>query len=97
VTTPVCLCDVGGDAPRFVAGEQFRRRPSSRLLLEIDVGKRPTVGVADDEAPLIQLGVGLIDGPGRREAAMPRMPQGAFVPSPSRTLGRTYRAVAVDR
>jgi hypothetical protein len=28
---------------------------------------------------------------------MPRMPQGAFVPSPSRTLGRTYRAVAVDR
>ena len=88
MTTPVCLCDVGGDAPGLVA---------FRLLLEIDVGKRPTVGVADDEAPLIQLGVGLIDGPGRREAAMPRMPQGAFVPSPSRTLGRTYRAVAVDR
>ena len=39
------------------------RRPPSRLLLEIDVGERLPVGVADDEA-----GVGLLDGPGRREA-----------------------------
>ena len=44
---------VGGDAPRLVAGEQVRRRATSRLLLEIDVGQRLTVGVADDEAPPI--------------------------------------------
>jgi hypothetical protein len=34
------------------------------LLLEIDVGQRLPVGVADDEAGGI-----LLDGPGRREAA----------------------------
>ena len=43
------LGDVGGDAPGLVAGEEVRRLP---------------VGVADDEAPPIQLGVGLLDGPG---------------------------------
>ena len=36
-----------------------------QLLFEIHVGERPPVGVADDEA-----GVGLLDGPGRREAAL---------------------------
>jgi hypothetical protein len=41
------------------------RHPPFRLLLEIDVGERLPVGVADDEA-----GVGLLDGPGRREAAL---------------------------
>ena len=56
------LGDVGGDAPRLVAGEQLGRRAPSRLLLEINVGERLPVGVADDEA-----GVGLLDGPGRRE------------------------------
>jgi hypothetical protein len=40
------------------------RRAASRLMLEIDVGERLTVGVADDEA-----GVGFLGGPGRREAA----------------------------
>jgi hypothetical protein len=35
----------------------------SRLLLEIDVGERLPVGVADDEA-----GVGFLDGPGGRKA-----------------------------
>jgi hypothetical protein len=42
----------------------------SRLLLEIDVGERLPVGVADDEAPPMQLGVGLVEGPRRREAAL---------------------------
>jgi hypothetical protein len=32
------LGDVGGDAPGLVAGEQVRRRPPSRLPLEIEVG-----------------------------------------------------------
>ena len=40
------LGDVGGDAPGLVAREQTGSRPSSRLILEIDVGER----VADDEA-----------------------------------------------
>src|SRR4029077_2921287 len=56
---------VGSDPPRLVAGEQLGCRASARLLLEIDVGNRLPVGVADDEA-----GVGLLDGPGRREAAL---------------------------
>ena len=46
---PWQLRNVGGDAPGLVAGEEVRRLP---------------VGVADDEAPPIQLGVGLLDGPG---------------------------------
>jgi hypothetical protein len=58
------LGDVGGDALGLVAGEQLGRRSPSRLILEIDVRERLPVGVADDEA-----GVGLLDGPGRREAA----------------------------
>jgi len=47
---------------------QLRRAPP-QLLLEIDIGERLPVGVADDEAPSIQLGVGFLDGPRRREAA----------------------------
>ena len=50
---------VGGDAPGLVAGEQIGRRAPSRLVLEIDVGERLPVGVADDEA-----GVGFVGGPG---------------------------------
>ena len=61
------LGDVGGDAPGLVAGEQLGRCAAARLLLEIDVGERLPVGVADDEAPPMQLGVGLVDGPGRRK------------------------------
>ena len=38
-------------------------------IREVDVGERLPGGVPDDEAPPIQLGVGLVDGPGRREAA----------------------------
>jgi hypothetical protein len=55
----------GGDAPRLVAGKQMRRRAPSRLLLEVDVGERLPVVIADDVA-----GVGLLGGPGRREAAL---------------------------
>ena len=59
------LGDVGGDAPGLVVGEELGRCAASRLLFEIHVGERLPVGVADDEA-----GVGLLDGPGRREAAL---------------------------
>jgi hypothetical protein len=58
------LRDVDGDAPRLVTGEEVRGRAPSRLLLEVDVGERLPVGVADNEAD-----VGLLDGPGRRKAA----------------------------
>jgi hypothetical protein len=64
------FADVRGDPPGFVAGEQLGRRAASRLLFEIHVGERLPVGVADDEAPPMQLGVGLVDGPRRREAAL---------------------------
>jgi hypothetical protein len=47
-----------------------RCRLPTGLILEIHVGQRLPVAVADDEAPPIQLGVGLVDGPGRREAAL---------------------------
>jgi hypothetical protein len=40
---------------------QMRRRASSRLLLEIDVGERMPVVVADNEAVLAQLHVRVID------------------------------------
>ena len=58
------LGDIDGYAPRLVAGQQVCRRAASRLILEIDVGERLPIGIADDEA-----GVGLLGGPGRREAA----------------------------
>ena len=63
------LGDVGGDAPGLVAGEEVRRRAMLQLPLEIDVSERLPISIADDEAPPIQLGVGLLGGPGRREAA----------------------------
>jgi hypothetical protein len=40
------------------------RRPGP----EIDVGERLPFAIAHDEALLLQLGVGILDGPGRREA-----------------------------
>jgi len=49
------LGDVHGDAPRLVAGEQVRCRAPPRLLLEIDIGERLPVGVADDEAGIVNL------------------------------------------
>jgi hypothetical protein len=45
-------------------GEVLDRAPPL-LLLEVDVGERLPVGVADDEA-----GVGLLDGSGRRKEAL---------------------------
>jgi hypothetical protein len=48
----------------LVARHQSSRRPPPRLILEIDVRERLPVGVADNET-----GVGLLGGPGRREAA----------------------------
>ena len=61
------LADVDGDAPGLVAGEQLGRRSPPEFILAIDVGERLPISVADDEA-----GVGLLDGPGRREAARRR-------------------------
>ena len=55
----------GGNPPGLVVSEQLGRRSTTRLVLEIDVGERLPIGVADDEA-----GVGLLGGPGRREAAL---------------------------
>jgi hypothetical protein len=52
-----------------------RRRAPSGLILEIDVGERLPVGVADNEA-----GVGLLDGSGARARANAR-PEQLFVPS----------------
>jgi hypothetical protein len=43
------LGDAGGDAPGLVAREEVRRRAASRLILEVDVGERLPVAVADDE------------------------------------------------
>ena len=67
------LGDVDGDASGLVAGQQLRRRAPTGLFLEIDVGERLLAAVADDEGPPIQLGVGLLDGPGRREAVLSRI------------------------
>jgi hypothetical protein len=57
------LVDVRSDPPGPVAGKQLGRLAPSRLILEIDIGQRLPVGVADDEA-----GVGFLDGLGRRLA-----------------------------
>ena len=41
------------------------------VLLDVRIRKRaPPISIADDEAPPIQLGIGLVDGPGRREVAL---------------------------
>ena len=48
----------------FIFAEQFSRRPSPRLILEINVRKLLTVVVAHDKA-----GGLFFDRPGRREAA----------------------------
>jgi hypothetical protein len=48
---------------RASLGEQFRRRSSPRLILEIDIRKLLAVVVAHDKA-----GFQFIDRPGRREA-----------------------------
>jgi Carboxypeptidase Taq (M32) metallopeptidase len=53
--------------PGLVAGEQMRRRSPPRLLLEIGVGERLPLGVADDEAFRLR-----VDRPRRREGACGR-------------------------
>ena len=64
------LGDVRRDAPRRVPGEQLRCRLAACLTFEIHVGERVPVSAADNEAPSIQLGIGLVDGPRRREAVL---------------------------
>jgi hypothetical protein len=50
-------------------GSSDARPIAGRLVLEIDIGKRVAVCVADDVAILAELPVRVIDQPGRREAA----------------------------
>jgi hypothetical protein len=47
--------------PRLIPRQQFRRRSSPRLILEIDIGERLTVMVVDNKA-----GGLFLDRPGRR-------------------------------
>src|SRR5262249_20257576 len=49
---------------------EMRRRAPSRLILKVDIGERVAVRVADDVAVLAEFQVGIVDGPGRREAAL---------------------------
>jgi hypothetical protein len=58
------LCNVDRDPPRLVACEPVHYITAALFVLEIDVRERLPIGVTDAEA----LG-GLVDGPGRREAA----------------------------
>jgi hypothetical protein len=64
----------------------------ARLLLAGDVGQRLPVGVADDEAPPMQLGVGLVDGPGRRSRSPDRQPaqSGPLVGRPAKRRGSPF-------
>ena len=61
--------EIRGDASGFAAVEQLGRRAPSPFFLEIDVGERVIVVVADDETLPLELRVGIFNGPGRREAA----------------------------
>ena len=56
--TPAAWGEVRRHPPGLVAGQLLGRRSPTRLVLEIDVGERLPVGVPDDKAPPIQLGVG---------------------------------------
>jgi hypothetical protein len=67
---------------RFDEFENGRTRASARLLLEIDVGERLPIAVADDEA-----GVGFLDGLGRRLALKAPHQKEAKVLSMSWQLG----------
>ena len=79
------LGDVGGDAPGLVAGQQTGSRSPPLLLLEIDVGERLPVGVADDEAGLL-----LVDRPGRGGALQQNAP-----PATPETARGLLRALVV--
>jgi hypothetical protein len=85
--TGECRRSRGGYAPGLVAGEEVRRRATARLALEVDVGQRLAVGVADDEAGLL-----LLDGPGRREPAF-RHVLGSTPPLNRTTRSRDYREI----
>jgi hypothetical protein len=49
------LGDVGGDALRFVACQQVRRRSATGLILEVDVRQRLPVVILPDEAGGVRL------------------------------------------
>ncbi len=85
-----------GSCARPESAKPLRVTLPSRLVLEIDVGERVPVGVADDEAVLAELHVQVIDGPGRREAA--RFHRSARDPLPPRSrLERRQLAVEPRR
>ena len=60
------LRDIRCNPLRVVAGEQISGRAPARITLEIHVGERVPVLVADDEAGVVHL----VDRPRRREAAL---------------------------
>ena len=57
-----------------MAHHHMRGRAPAGLILEIDIGERVAVAVADDETLLTQLKSESTYGPGRREAAGLRHP-----------------------
>jgi hypothetical protein len=59
------LRDVGRDAPRFIPREQVCARPTTRLVLILQVCKRLPVVIADDEAGAVVLNL-----PPRRKATV---------------------------
>jgi hypothetical protein len=95
------LGDIRRNAPRLIPGEKLRCPAAADLSLKVHVGKGVPVGVADDEAPPIQL-VGFLDRPGRRaglchEGRIPRLGLQplADVPGALITIGRPFLREAV--
>jgi hypothetical protein len=58
------LCDIRRDPARLVIGEQLGRRSPAGFVLEINVGERLSVVVANHES-----GGSILNGPRGREAA----------------------------
>ena len=57
--------DIQSDSRSWAWSSGVLHHPSVVLI----IGQRLPIGIADDEAPPIQVGVGFLDRPGRREAA----------------------------
>jgi len=63
------LGDIHRNPPRLIARHEVRRQAPPGFVLEMDVGERVVVGIADNVAILAEPGVRVIDRPGRWEAA----------------------------
>jgi len=62
------LGDIHRNPPRLIARHEVRRQAPPGFVLEMDVGERVVVGIADNVAILAEPGVRVIDRPGRWEA-----------------------------